>query len=109
MNRSGKLWELAKQHLTLRVCNNIIVQDHIPSSRVYHYYRKTCPVQSEPSDLDTSAKTACGGTLKTTDGFPSAMYGGERIYFCTQACLHVFEEHPDDFMAGKIVHPLEDL
>jgi YHS domain-containing protein len=35
------------------------------------------------------------------------MYDSERFYFCTQACLRVFELHPDDFMAGKIEHPLE--
>lgn len=64
-------------------------------------------MQSDPSSLPASAKTACGGTLKNTDGFPSAIYGGERIYFCTQACLRVFEQHPDDFMAGKIEHPFE--
>jgi YHS domain-containing protein len=54
-----------------------------------------------------AAKTACGGTIKNTNGYPSAFYGGERIYFCTQACLRVFEQHPDDFMAGKTQHPLE--
>ena len=53
------------------------------------------------------AKTACGGTLKNTDGYPRAIYGGEQIYFCTVACLRVFEQHPDDFIAGKIEHPLD--
>jgi YHS domain-containing protein len=38
------------------------------------------------------AKTACGGTLKKTQGFPSAIYEGEPIYFCSQACLRVFQE-----------------
>jgi YHS domain-containing protein len=66
------------------------------------------PMQSDRSDNTAQpAKTACSGTLKSTDGFQSAMYGGERIYFCTQACLRVFEQNPDDFMAGKLEHPLE--
>lgn len=53
-------------------------------------------------------KTACGGKLKSTDGFPSATYRGEQIYFCSHACLRAFKQSPDDFMAGKIEHPLGD-
>jgi YHS domain-containing protein len=65
-------------------------------------------MQSNPSNSATQpAETACGGTLKNTDGYPSATYRGERIYFCTQACLNVFEQNPDEFMAGKIAHPLD--
>jgi YHS domain-containing protein len=65
-------------------------------------------MQSNPSNSTAQpGKTACSGTLKRTEGFPSAMYGGERIYFCTQACLRVFEQNPGDFMAGKLEHPLE--
>ena len=65
-------------------------------------------MQSNPSNsTNLPAKTACGGTLKNIDGYPSAIYAGEQIYFCTQACLRVFEQHPDDFMADKIEHPLE--
>lgn len=66
-------------------------------------------MQSYLSDsTDQPARTACGGALKKTDGFPSAMYGTERIYFCMWACLAAFEQHPDDFMAGNIQHPLAD-
>jgi YHS domain-containing protein len=54
------------------------------------------------------AKTACGGKLKDTKDFPSAIYRGERVYFCTLACLRVFEQDPDPFMAGEIEHPKED-
>ena len=36
------------------------------------------------------------------------MYRGERIYFCTRACLRAFERDPDPFMAGEIEHPEED-
>ena len=54
------------------------------------------------------AETVCGGKLKDPTRYPSAVYRGERIYFCTLACLRVFEENPDPFMAGEIEHPLDD-
>lgn len=54
------------------------------------------------------AKTVCGGKIKDPADFPSANYQGERIYFCTRACLRVFEENPDPFIAGEIEHPLDD-
>jgi YHS domain-containing protein len=53
-------------------------------------------------------KTACDGTLKDPSQYPSAEYQGERIYFCTRACLRVFLESPDAFMAGEVEHPLEE-
>jgi len=53
-------------------------------------------------------KTACGGVIKDPENYPSAMYHGERIYFCTRACLRVFEQNPDPFMAGEVEHPLEE-
>lgn len=54
----------------------------------------------------TEYKTACGGILKAPTNYPSAVYQGERIYFCTLACLRVFEQVPDPFMAGEVEHPL---
>ena len=54
------------------------------------------------------AKTVCGGKIKYSAGFPSTVYKGERVYFCTRACLRVFEENPDPFMAGEVEHPLDD-
>lgn len=54
------------------------------------------------------AQTVCGGKLKDTTGYPSAMYRGERVYFCTRACLRVFEQDPDAFMAGEIEHPIDE-
>lgn len=54
------------------------------------------------------AKTACGGKLKDTNGYPSALYQGERVYFCTKACLRVFEQDPEPFMAGEVAHPLDE-
>ncbi len=53
-------------------------------------------------------KTACGGKLKDPTNYPSAMYRGERIYFCTRACLRAFEGDPDPFMAGEIEHPIHE-
>lgn len=35
-------------------------------------------------------KTVCGGKIKDSTKYPSAVYRGEEIYFCTQACLEVF-------------------
>ena len=66
---------------------------------------------TEPSSENPQAviaETVCGGKLKDPMGYPSAVYRGERIYFCTRACLRVFEENPDAFMAGEIEHPLDD-
>ncbi|MCX6079553.1 MAG: YHS domain-containing protein [Chloroflexi bacterium] len=53
-------------------------------------------------------KTACGGGIKDPSQYPSAEYRGERVYFCTAACLRTFEQAPDQFMAGEVEHPLDD-
>jgi YHS domain-containing protein len=53
------------------------------------------------------AKTACGGVIDDPENFPSAIYRGERVYFCTLACLKAFEQNPDPFMAGEIEHPTD--
>jgi len=58
----------------------------------------------------SQAKTACGGIIDNPENlpnFPSAIYRGERLYFCTLACLKAFEENPDPFMAGEIEHPID--
>ena len=60
------------------------------------------------SSPDQQAVTACGGKIKDPDRYPSALYKGERIYFCTRACLRAFEAAPDQFMAGEIEHPVDD-
>lgn len=57
---------------------------------------------------DSECKTACGGKLKDPSGFPSALYRGERIYFCTHACLRAFQGDPDRFMAGEVEHPIHE-
>jgi len=56
----------------------------------------------------TKYKTACWGILKNPANYPSAAYHGERIFFCARACLRVFEQNPDSFMAGAVKHPLEE-
>ena len=50
-------------------------------------------------------EVACGGEITDPEKYPSAVYKGKRVYFCTSACLRAFEEQPDKFMAGEIDHP----
>ena len=61
-----------------------------------------------PADSLPEYKTACGGKLKDPTNYPNADYQGERVYFCTRACLRVFEQDPDAFIAGEVEHPTED-
>ena len=61
--------------------------------------------QAEPEPI---YKTACGGIIKDVSKYPSADYRGERIYFCTQACLDMFLLNPGPFMAGEVEHPIEE-
>jgi len=60
---------------------------------------------SETTPTSPEYKTACGGTIKDPTKYPSADYRGETIYFCTRACLRVFIEDPNAFMAGEVEHP----
>lgn len=53
-------------------------------------------------------KSACGGILKDPSAYPSAMFNGERVYFCNHACLKSFLSAPEAFMAGEVEHPLDD-
>lgn len=50
-------------------------------------------------------KIACGGEIRDISKYPSAMYRGEKVYFCTQECLKTFLADPGPFMAGEIEHP----
>jgi len=59
---------------------------------------------TKPVGLPT---TACGGFLKDPETYPSAIYQGKRVYFCTKACLRAFKADPDRFMGGEVEHPLE--
>ncbi len=52
-------------------------------------------------------KTVCGGAMQDPSLYPSAIYRGERVYFCTRACLRAFEADPDRFIRGEIEHPKE--
>jgi YHS domain-containing protein len=56
--------------------------------------------------LKGRAITACGGILRDPSRYPSREYKGMRVYFCNQDCLREFEEDPDRFMSGQVVHPV---
>ena len=58
----------------------------------------------EPQEI----KSACGGILKDPSRYPSAMFNGERVYFCANACLKAFLSAPEAFMAGEVEHPLDE-
>jgi YHS domain-containing protein len=60
---------------------------------------------SDDSPRKLVAKTACGGEVDNPGEFPSTIYRGEQVYFCMRACLRVFQQDPDAFMAGEIEHP----
>jgi len=57
---------------------------------------------------DANVKSQCGGVLTKPEKYPSAEYQGRRVYFCTRACLRVFLENPEAFMANEVEHPLEE-
>ncbi len=57
---------------------------------------------------EPEAVTACGGKISDPSRYPSALYRGQRVYFCTRACLHAFEAVPDRFMVGEIEHPTDE-
>lgn len=57
---------------------------------------------------EPQAITACGGKISDPSRYPSALYRGQRVYFCTRACLDAFETAPDRFMAGEIRHPADE-
>jgi len=50
--------------------------------------------------------TACGGILRDPSKYPSREYNGIRFYFCHEDCLREFEQNPNAFMEGKILHPI---
>ncbi len=53
-------------------------------------------------------ETVCGSEIQNPDKYPSSLYRGEVVYFCTGACLRAFEGDPDRFIAGEIEHPEDD-
>ena len=50
---------------------------------------------------------ACGGEMVFKPETPWAIYNGEPVAFCTQACLNTFNDDPGPFMAGEIAHPVD--
>ena len=86
-----------------------MTQDIILRHSALHEFKKDFKdlTQTTPTPLP-EYKTACEGKLKDPANYPSADYRGEQIYFCTRACLRVFELDPDSFMAGEVEHPLEE-
>ncbi len=61
---------------------------------------------NKPTTIDQV--TACGGKVENPQRFPSAVFKGERLFFCTAACLRAFETNPEGFMAGEIEHPIDE-
>jgi YHS domain-containing protein len=57
---------------------------------------------------DKKYLSACGGEIKNPERYPSAIFKGETIYFCSHACLRAFESDPEGFMAGEVEHPLDE-
>ena len=86
-----------------------MTQDYILRHIALHEFKKDFKdlTQTTPTPLP-EYKTACGGVLKAPTNYSSAIYHVEQIYFCTRACLRVFEQDPDLFMAGEVEHPLEE-
>jgi len=56
--------------------------------------------------LKGKAITACGGILKDPARYPWREYQGMQVYFCNQDCLREFEQDPDQFMSGWVIHPV---
>ena len=65
-------------------------------------------VYMEQREEQQVTKSVCGGILTEPEKYPSVIFNGERLYFCTRACLRVFEENPRAFLDGEVEHPLEE-
>ena len=57
---------------------------------------------------DLKLGTVCGGTIQDPTLYPSAIFQGKRVYFCTRGGLRAFEETPDAFMRGEVEHPTDE-
>jgi P-type Cu+ transporter len=55
-----------------------------------------------------STDPVCGMEVHESTAPANAMYQGETYYFCSQACLGTFQEHPDKFVEGNS-DQLEDV
>lgn len=52
--------------------------------------------------------TVCGGKISDPESYPSAIFGGKRVYFCAASCQTAFNKDPIRFMAGEVEHPMDD-
>lgn len=62
----------------------------------------------EQTENQQVIKSVCGGILTEPEKYPSAVFKDERLYFCTRACLRVFQQNPQAFLDGEVEHPLEE-
>ena len=62
-------------------------------------------MDNEPSE---ERITVCGGRINPGEHFFEAEYNGRTYYLCARGCLRAFWSNPDDFLAGKIEHPIND-
>jgi len=62
----------------------------------------------EQNENETVIKSICGGVLTEPEKYPSALYEGKHLYFCTRACLRVFQQNPQAFLDGEVEHPFEE-
>ena len=62
----------------------------------------------EENSSEPILKTVCGSEIRDQNQYPSSVYRGEIVYFCTSACLRAFRGDPDRFIAGEIEHPGDD-
>jgi YHS domain-containing protein len=62
----------------------------------------------DDSASNSNLKTVCGSEIQDPERYPSDLYRGEQVYFCTRACLLAFRQEPDRFIAGEIEHPHEE-
>jgi YHS domain-containing protein len=62
----------------------------------------------EENKTRSVVKTVCGGILTEPEKYPSMIFKDDRLYFCTRACMRVFQENPQAFLDGEVEHPLEE-
>ena len=62
----------------------------------------------DDSQSNLMLKTVCGREIQNPDKYPSSIYRGEVVYFCTGACLRAFQGDPDRFISGEIEHPEDE-
>jgi YHS domain-containing protein len=99
---------LVARNRSTKTLRNISITINIHITTLHQWTKYELLETSFDKSQQPIAKTVCGGKIKDTTSFPSAIYEGEQVYFCTRACLRVFEENPDAFVAGEIDHPLGD-